>query len=299
VRLTINGETVSYTLERERSLGEAVDGVCAWLAASGFTVTGLASDGAELLAQPRESWASRDLAGVGSLEVSAERAADMRLALWRTMEAWLSMLQVELGSPAGAPPPDADPLSDLLAGMSQTLEGLAANPFLPPHAQAGRRFAALWAGLPEEGAAAAAQVRGWPADRLAQAAALVGELRGGLRERIEEAARPAQALARWAAALRGSVDGLRDVSVLLQTGKDKAAMDVLIGFTDAVQSLMQVLPFCAPDPERARLLSELTPVLRELVAAFDARDSVLIGDLLEYEVAPRVERIAPLLERTP
>jgi len=90
---------------------------------------------------------------------------------------------------------------------------------------------------------------------------------------------------------------LREVSLLLQTGRDKPAMDIVIRFADTVQSLMDVLPFLASDPERARLLTELTPVLRELVAAFGSRDSVLIGDLLEYEVAPRLEKIAPLLEK--
>jgi hypothetical protein len=58
------------------------------------------------------------------------------------------------------------------------------------------------------------------------------------------------------------------------------------------------VPFLSPDPERGRLLAELTPVLREVVAAFGARDSVLIGDLLEYEVAPRLARLAPSLERS-
>ncbi len=96
--------------------------------------------------------------------------------------------------------------------------------------------------------------------------------------------------------MRDTVADLREVSVLLQTGRDKAAMDIVIRFTDMAQSLISVLPFCAPDPERARLIGELTPVLRDLVAAFDSRDSVLIGDLLEYEIAPRVEKLAPLLE---
>jgi hypothetical protein len=95
--------------------------------------------------------------------------------------------------------------------------------------------------------------------------------------------------------LRG---GLSEVSVLLQTGRDRQAMDVVISFTDAAQDMVGVLPFLPPDAERARLISDLNPVLHQLAAAFDARDAILIGDLLEYEVAPRMDRLTPLLERT-
>ena len=59
-------------------------------------------------------------------------------------------------------------------------------------------------------------------------------------------------------------------------------MEIVIGFTDTVQSLMDLLPFLPSDRERARALSELVPTLRELVAAFTRKDSVLIGDILEY-----------------
>jgi hypothetical protein len=34
-----------------------------------------------------------------------------------------------------------------------------------------------------------------------------------------------------------------------------------------------------------------------LIAAFQAKDLVLIGDLFEYEIAPRIDRLLPLLER--
>jgi len=37
-------------------------------------------------------------------------------------------------------------------------------------------------------------------------------------------------------------------------------------------------------------------VLSELLEAFDARDSVLIGDLMEYEIAPRLERLRSILQ---
>ena len=122
-------------------------------------------------------------------------------------------------------------------------------------------------------------------------------LRGELSRRIADAAQPREALARRMSDLRARVAQLPEVSVLLQTGKDKAAMEIVIGFTDTVQSLLALVPFLPPDAERGRTVAELTPVLRDLVAAFDAKDSVLIGDLLEYEIAPRVERLMPLLEQ--
>ena len=118
-----------------------------------------------------------------------------------------------------------------------------------------------------------------------------------MQARLEEAEHPGDALASRVGLLRGCLGELKEVSVLLQTGRDKPAMEIVIRFTDVVQSLMDLLPFLPPDAERARILVELTPILRELVAAFGSRDSVLIGDLLEYEVAPRMEKIAPLLEK--
>ena len=45
MRLTINGEQVSYSLENERTLGEVVRGVQAWLADAGFLITGMRAAG--------------------------------------------------------------------------------------------------------------------------------------------------------------------------------------------------------------------------------------------------------------
>ena len=40
---------------------------------------------------------------------------------------------------------------------------------------------------------------------------------------------------------------------------------------------------------------ELNAVLGELIEAFQARDSVLIGDLMEYEMAPRLQTLRAFL----
>ncbi len=294
MRLTINGEDISYSLENEKTLGEIVHGIRAWLAAAGFVITGMRADDRDLLESPDSSWGRAGIDTVAVLGVTATHTGDMKIAHWRTVDRWLAMLEDEVGRPPTPAVPakgSPDPLEELLEGLPQTLAGLDANPFLPPGSEAGKRFAAAFAGH------AAPAVRSWPPEERSEAVGLIQQLRRFVQARIDDAVHPRESLAKCAGLLRSTMPELKEVSLLLQTGRDKPAMDIVIRFTDIVQSLMDVLPFLAPDPERARLLSELTPVLRELVGAFGSRDSVLIGDLLEYEVAPRMEKITPLLER--
>ena len=41
---------------------------------------------------------------------------------------------------------------------------------------------------------------------------------------------------------------------------------------------------------------DLNRILTELLEAFHANDSVLIGDLMEYEIAPRLEQLRTFLQ---
>jgi hypothetical protein len=315
VRLMINGEEVSYSLENERTLGQVVKGIQEWLAAAGFLITEMRAarqpgvDMQDLLQAPAADWGRTPVGSVRELEVRATHTGELKLEHWRTVDAWLGMLADEIraigkddnpGSGAGS-------LESLLADLPETMEGLKTNPFLPPASRALDELNALFSGQaatgkspqPAEKRAAAAEVGSWPADRLQAAAAQIDGLRADLQKRIADASRPAEALARCAAGVRDSLARLPEVSLLLQTGRDKDAMDIVIGFTDTVQSLLMLVPFLSPDPERGKVLAEFTPVLRELVAAFDSKDSVLIGDLLEYEITPRMQRLAPHLEKAP
>lgn len=313
MRLTINGEEVSYSLENERTLGQVVKGIQEWLAGAGFLITEMRAasqsgvDEKDLLQAPPADWGRTPVGSVRELEVRATHTGELKLEHWRTVDEWLGMLEDELrgigeSERSGS---GASSLENLLADLPETLEGLKTNPFLPQASPALDKFTALFRGQAAKGKsphsaeerAAAEEVRSWPADRLQAAAELIDELRAGLQRCIADASRPAEALARCAAGVRDSLARLPEVSLLLQTARDKDAMDIVIGFTDTVQSLLVLVPFLAPDPERGTVLAELTPVLRELVAAFDAKDSVLIGDLLEYEITPRMQRLAPLLEK--
>ena len=71
MELTINGETVDYSLENEKNLGEVVGGVRTWLAAEGFLITGLSDGSEDLLPLPAPAWMGREIASVARLSVSA------------------------------------------------------------------------------------------------------------------------------------------------------------------------------------------------------------------------------------
>ncbi|HTP57907.1 MAG TPA: hypothetical protein VMM82_03255, partial [Spirochaetia bacterium] len=207
---------------------------------------------------------------------------DMKVEHWQTLDVWLGMLQDEVKAPGPV-------LEELLVNLPETLDGIKANPFLPSGTDLMDRFMRTFDGKGTE------EIRRLSPEQRQEATVLVQSMRAELSRRITDAAQPREALARCMADLRTRVGQLPEVSVLLQTGKDKAAMETVIGFTDTVQSALALVPFLPPNAERGRLIAELTPVLRDLAAAFDARDSVLIGDLLEYEVAPRVTALLPLL----
>jgi len=286
VRLTINGDEVSYSLENETTLADVLRGVQSWLGSAGFVINAVRADERDLLSISAAAWGSTPVDSVGELAIDALHTGDVKIEHWQTLHAWLGMLGDEVKAPGPV-------LDELLSGMAETMDGVASNPFLPSGADGLQKLSSLFDGQ------AAADIRRWPAGKREEALRLIGMLRDALARRIEESSQPRDALARCTAELRSLAARLPNVSVLLQTGQDRAAMESVVGFTDTIQNLLSLVPFLPPNAERGRVIADLTPVLRNLLSAFDARDSVLIGDLLEYEITPRIEKLMPFLANAP
>ncbi len=108
------------------------------------------------------------------------------------------------------------------------------------------------------------------------------------------------------AQLADLVPRLSDIPVLLQTGKDDQVMGAIGDFSSTIEDLYRLLPLgsVAGIPEErltvegeplAQYQAELTPLLRDLVGALEQKDTILVGDLAEYEIAPRIQRIGAVL----
>lgn len=100
---------------------------------------------------------------------------------------------------------------------------------------------------------------------------------------------------------------LKDIPVQLQTGKDMDALDSINFFSEELHSLHKLLPllplaFPGQEPYDVEgvplvsFISELTPFLEDFLNGLRNKDTILVGDLAEYELAPRLERLGAFLE---
>lgn len=108
--------------------------------------------------------------------------------------------------------------------------------------------------------------------------------------------------------LAGLAEKMREIPVLLQTGKEREAMERLEFFSEEMQrleKLLPLLPLAGIEEEKLRIeglnpgeyTAALSPFLEELTEAIEQNDTVTIGDIAEYEVAPRIEAIGGFLSK--
>lgn len=99
---------------------------------------------------------------------------------------------------------------------------------------------------------------------------------------------------------------LQEIPVELQTGKDMNVMETINTFSIELQNFYRLLPLLPltgikPDElifEEKPLLNcptILAPLLEDLLSALKENDTIMVGDLSEYELAPRIAKLGELL----
>jgi hypothetical protein len=287
MEIRINDQPLDFSLENERTLGEVVRGLEQWLSASELVLCEARCAGRDLLAVPQEEWSATPPAEVQRLELTVRHASELRLENLRTMQEFLRAAR------AFAAAPETQGAQELERGYPFFLDSLR------------RHFSEAEIGVELPGLAALAAGPGpealcrlAPEARAALAAAASSlEQRIGLR--LAELEDPRAALARLSAELEGTAAGISEVSVLLATGRDRQAMEAVVRFSELCQRLLRLLSSLGVPAvggrEPREFFTGLNRVLEELLSAFGARDTVLIGDLLEYEIAPRLRQLKAVL----
>ncbi len=91
------------------------------------------------------------------------------------------------------------------------------------------------------------------------------------------------------------------VSIFMQSGKNDKATKTMSTFTNILHKILRIVNFnmknkdIIVDNTILDFIQELDDILAELLDGYESQDTVLIGDILEYEISPRLEKLKEIL----
>jgi hypothetical protein len=302
VNLYINDEKVDFTLESEKTLSDVVRSLEQWLACEKMVIAALAINGEPLTQTDLDEKKNLAVSALREVRVSASDFLGMEVEGLRALSGFFSALRETLLTK------DMDRLPGLLeryAEAESMLRFLLASSGTEQAARERGAWEKLFAGTTP------AMVKLWDEPTRERAVGLCDFFLKVFAEKSEQYRTVGQSSLKLAretiAALRRMTERLGEVPVLLQTGKDNAAMQTIASFTEMAQLFIRLIGFVFT-PEEARRIDiegvdvehysqKLNTHLRELVEAFEKKDYILIGDLCEYEIAPKIRPLIDTVER--
>lgn len=271
MELLVNSQPIELTLEDEKTLGEVISGVRDWLAQSRLFVTDIHVDDREVPLEVPEAWKATELKSVDQIRIEAHPQWQVDLALLDTAMEDLGGAEQK----SSLDPEERDRVLDTVRFLQHLDLGMIKER-LEDERPLGR-----------EDITATATI---------------------LRSRRQEIADPWREALGTAPMIEEMLPQVEEVAVLLQTGREREAMNTLIRFVELVSRMLRLLghltyssdhdPSAMESSEGSSLeevTGKLNATLSELVEAFSNQDSVLIGDLLEYEVAAQIRELLSFL----
>ena len=292
--IRINDQNLDFTIEKNETLGDVVKDIEAWLDGSDLVLCSVKHEDQNLLSQPYEEWAKTPHSEVGTLNVMVKHTRELTVLNLQTILEYLDLLKQATAAGKGKL------LGELFSGFPALVESVRKH-FPNPDATL-QALVALFLHADVE------EVLGWPEEKMQQAVKLIDLVSGNVSFRLQELQDPRAALETLSEDLKICIEEISEISILLQTGKDRQAMDTMVRFSELSQSLVRLVASVlanSADPGKQVTVGgmgledfyrDLNGILTELLEAFHANDSVLIGDLMEYEVAPRLEQLRTFLQ---
>ncbi|MCD6120855.1 MAG: hypothetical protein J7K04_03345 [Spirochaetales bacterium] len=291
MEIKINEEKINFELENEKTIGEIISVIRNWIYGSGFIITSVFLDNREIKIDEQSGWQDIPVADIKTLNIKINHVTELRAANLKTVTKYLGMLSEAVGSS------DKKMYRELLSGFPFMLESLGSNYILNKNTDSLGRI------IKET---SVDDIMSLNNDEKEEIIRLISEIIANTEEALNEIQYPAEALRSITDKLHASAEEIGEVSVLLQSGNDKQAMDYVVKFSDLTQRFFRILTALG-DSGKIQLNSikiqgkkssefyhDLNNILNQLLDAFHVQDSVLIGDLLEYEIAPRMEILMEL-----
>ncbi|GAB4375400.1 MAG: hypothetical protein Kow009_10730 [Spirochaetales bacterium] len=279
MKITLDGQMLNYTLEGEQNLYQILTSIAKWLSPQNAEITRLRLNGETIDQWNRRQLENIPIEEIQNLEITTMTEREQEYSDLGTLFQYFQLLQEAIQGKQG------EALMEILEEykyVQPSLEHYLRSIFLT---DGSARF---------------------PLDRIpssesewAEGEQYVQRVLAVLEARLQELIHPYESCKALIPILSNTKQEIEQTSVLLQTGRDQEAIRNVLTFIEILSKALRLLSRLQPvDPQVQELHRTLSPPLKELSDAFLHRDSVLIGDLLEYEIAPKLEELRILLEKS-
>jgi len=264
MNICINNKPIDITLDTEKTLGDVLSGIEHWISLSGNRIQGISVNGQALGEDALSASFGMDVKDIRNLDIAVssyrELAAEALNILHETC--------ILYGNAA----------FDERAQIAKTWEMSAAARFL--QADISGIYDLANSALLGEGLSAQ-------------------ELTVIVEERLREIAGPGHEISGCEALVKTIAVRMEELPLDIQTGKDQRAAETIQYFSRTGEKLFRIYFILQKEglsPETFTVdglpvrtfIEEFNAALNELSAAYENRDTVLVGDLSEYELAPRL-----------
>jgi len=264
MKIQINGVDADIKPENEKTVGEILSALDAWLAGSGHRLSGLNIDGKAVNVGEMELSFSKNIDTINTLDICTSSLPQLLVeSLTRTMR------DIEEFQSAGF---------DEKAGFSDKWKASPQGCLLDEQYH---------------------ELFDWTAKAFSGEGCNPQVLNALFDERLRELLDPAGEMGRTAQLVDDICVRLAEFPLDIQTGKDARAaetVNVFSGIAEKVFRIYHTLKIEGFPVEEITVdnipindyITEFSKALKELLDAYERRDTVLIGDLAEYEMAPRL-----------
>jgi len=265
MEIKINGKTADITIDDEKTVAQVMAGVDKWLAGSGHRLSGLVIDKEAADLSSLENIFAKEIDTINTLDILTMSITDLAVTS----------------------------LVNLLADIDEFEE----LPF------DGRNiFFTSWKERPQALFILEQMPDLFPffENTFLNGAFSVQTLRSITEERLREIQTPVDEFSNLRPLLEETCARLTDLPLDIQTGKDARAAQTIQIFSGITEKIFRVyrqleiqgyIPQDAAEKELTGQICEFNGFVKELLFAYESNDTVLVGDLAEYEIAPRLQKI--------
>jgi molybdopterin converting factor small subunit len=275
MEIKINNKTLDASLENENTLGDVLAGIEQWLSSQGFRIAELDIDGQSINASMIEEIFNREINTIKCININTNAIAEL------TAASLMNLIE------------DIKEYENLNFEEKKEFHNKWKN---------SATAAFIYAEMPD--------LYAFCANTFSKGEMDIKTLMSITEEIQREVNKPSEEFANIEVVLNEICERLVDLPLDIQTGKDARAAQTIQLFSAVSEKIIRIFrqldiqgylsqgcqsQGCTSQKGESKplnqLITEFGNVIRELFDAYEKNDSVLVGDLTEYEASPKIREL--------